>query len=187
MKTILKYVIRTSKTQLFFAIIMLLIAIIVFLSLFFKLNLSFSDQWSFWLEAYATCSIILVSVAIWYNEKKENWISSLPKKLTIFYKSKNDKGEYEDYCRIENAPLAHEGDIRNWGQSIGQTILNDQTRINFAGFFISESVLDKNKKTLNYTLTVFLKSPIAGIEKGSVIAFDDEGCLEKSSSGSSFF
>jgi hypothetical protein len=170
-----RFILKTSKTQLVFAIGLIVLAIILYCVGYFKYNLSFQGQWGNWLEAYATGSIILVSVAIWYNEKRENWIDSLPKKLNIIYRIKNKNDGWETFCEIQNAPLSHEGDIRNWGQSIGQTILNEQARISFSGFFIEGPVLDKTKNHMISTLTVYLKTPISNISKDTKIEFDDMG------------
>jgi len=168
------FILKTSKTQLVFATSLIVLVITLYCVCYKKYNLSFQEQWDNWLEAYATLSIILVSIAIWYNEKRENWIDSLPKKLNIIYKIKNIN-VWETFCEIHNAPLSHEGDIRNWGQSIGQTILNEQARISFSGFFIEGPVLDKTKNLMISTLTVYLKTPISNISKDTKIGFDDMG------------
>lgn len=44
----------------------------------------------------------------------QDWEKSLPKKLTVSFIYRG-----QEVMRCDNAYLAHEGDIRNWGQQIG--------------------------------------------------------------------
>jgi len=168
---------KTSKNQLMLAMLFVLFCFFIFIYCFVGYNMTFEKQWGGWLEAAATIGIVGISISIWYNEKCENWIDSLPKKLNIVYKLKNKDGNYIDFCFIKNAPLAHEGDIRNWGQSIGQTILNQRVSIDFAGFYIDKPVLIKDKKIREFSLTVFLHKEIEKINQGDVFEFDDNGYL----------
>lgn len=130
------------------------------------------EQWHSWLHAYITLATFTITITIWYNEKKEAWERHLPKKLNIIYQFNN-----ELFATIKNAPLTSEADIRNWGQSIGQTILNKTSRIDFTGFKVRPVYIDKQKLIVQYDLIIYLRGKIEGIEPGSIYAFNDEGNL----------
>ena len=57
---------------------------------------------------------LLVAIAIWFGELKQEWENSLPKKLTVEFLY---KGQLLMLC--EEAYLAGESDIRAWGQQVG--------------------------------------------------------------------
>jgi hypothetical protein len=173
----LHYVIKTNRLQVLIALLTVFLSFFLFFS--FKGN-GFENHWDKWLEPFLSISIIIITLSIWFNEQYEEWVKSLPKKLNITYLTKSEQnGSWEVFCKIINAPLSHEGDIRNWGQSIGQTILNKSVSIAFAGFKIEKSVVYKKEKKHQYFLTVYLQKEINGINKGDVMHFDNEGCFER--------
>jgi hypothetical protein len=167
------YPFAMSWIQFFFGLILFGLALLFFFVLDPpKLNIGLKTNWDFWLSAYIAMATLLFAVFIWYNDKRMTWRSTLPKKLNINYLHNN-----KCFCEVINAPLTGESDIRNWGQSIGQTILNGFTRINFSGFKISKPVLDYNRLFLVYQLDVYLHSKIEGINDGEVFNFNDDGNL----------
>ncbi len=178
-KKLWPFIWEISKVQIWAAIIFTLTGIVIYVICCCSCELSFTEQWSNWLEIYSTFGLIGVSIVIWYNEQKRNWVGNLPKKLDIFYIYQG-----EVFCKVENAPLSGESDIRNWGQSIGQTILQDSaTRINFSGFKTSAGKLNKKKKIVKYKHEVFLKEKFNLHGYISEFEFDDDGkLLTKSSS-----
>lgn len=179
-KNDLNFILKTSFMQLISGIGILLIGVLIWVLFFPKT--SFIEQWGIWLEAYATFSLIFISLVIWYNEKYENWISSLPKKLDIDYILKG-----EVFCTVKNAPLIHEGDIRQWGQSIAKTILNNQkVNINFSGYstsgpqkedFYLSKTDQKTMKIMKYYLKVYIREKIELVDQDDVFEFDFEGDL----------
>lgn len=164
-----------SKEQIWAAIVFTLAGIIIFIIKCCASNLTFAEQWSNWLGTYFTVGLVCISIVIWYNEQKRNWVNNLPKKLDIYYIYQG-----EVFCKVENAPLSGESDIRSWGQSIGQTILQDSaTRILFSGFKTSAGKLNKKNKTVKYTHEVFLKEKFNLGGNNDHFEFDDDGKLMK--------
>jgi hypothetical protein len=179
-QSVLKFILAVKKFQLGIVGIFIVIACILF---FFNLGKSFKEHWNSWLDIFLTISMIFLGAAIWYNEQREEWVKHLPKKLNIKYLLKV-KDKYQLHCEINNAPLTSEGDIRAWGQSIGRTILNERTNIDFNGFKIDAPKINREKKELIYELTVYLQRPIEGIatsnENGATLfIFDDSGNFVK--------
>lgn len=131
----------------------------------------FSSQWGQWLEAFLAFALVIVAVAIWLNEQREEWVKSLPKKLNIDY---NLNGE--TYCQVIGAPLIGEDDIRQWGLSIAQSCLKDKTvKILFKGFQTTPGQVNRKMKFVQYHHTIYLKEKIDGISKGAVYMFNEEG------------
>jgi hypothetical protein len=91
--------------------------IIVFLALSGKY--AFDKQWNIWIEAFSTFALIIITIVIWYNEQKEAWVDSLPKRLNVSFWIKN-----VNIMNCENAVLINESDIRAWGQQIGAQMGN---------------------------------------------------------------
>lgn len=68
-----------------------------------------------------TMLTFIAAIFIGILELREEYESNLPKLLTVQFLLQ-DKIIYE----CQNAPLAHEGDIRNWAQQIGKQMNNDK-------------------------------------------------------------
>jgi len=161
---------KTSKSQL-----ILVFVIIVVGSGFYLYNKgNFFKQWNDWIDIYISLVTLLVAAFIWSNEKKEEWKRSLPKKLDIVYLLNNDV-----HAIVKNAPLTGEADIRNWGQSIAKTILNDKANIDFSGFETAKQGPDKERGVMVYKLTIFLRQSIPGIKDITKFEFYDNGDLKK--------
>lgn len=130
--------------------------------------------WENWLEASITFMLLIVAVFIWYNEKKQDWEMALPKKLNVCYKL-DDKYN----INVINAPLASEQDIRPWGLSIAQTMLNKTLRIEFEGFEIARPEIKTDTEGRNfklYSITFFLTEKIGGLDESiKEIKFDNTG------------
>ncbi|MDY0315941.1 MAG: hypothetical protein RBR32_12770 [Bacteroidales bacterium] len=179
----LKFVWKVNKKHLI-ALLVLIGVLIFIIGCFDSFVKEFSGSYWDILEPALTLILIGISVSIWLNEQNENWRDSLSKKLNITYIIvKNKNANYEDdwFCKVYNAPLTHEGDIRHWGLSIAQTIL-EGARIDFLGFNIkkpSSSTLINKEKVMLYELEVFIKKEIEGINHGDKYEFDNKGCFIK--------
>lgn len=64
---------------------------------------------------------LLVVIAVFYRELEQDWENSLPKSLTVNF-------EYKEklVLRCEDAFLAGEADIRQWGQQIGKQMAENE-------------------------------------------------------------
>ena len=89
-----------------------------------------------------------------FNILRKQRIDDLDKKLTVVFLY--DK---KIILKCENAYLAGESDIRQWGQSIGQ-LMNKGKRLDFDPYIREESVIEqyKNKQYKHYTVTFTLHS-----------------------------
>lgn len=171
-KNFIKYLVKHKYSR--FQIILVTLAMISAIYAFLYYPQPFSVQWGKWIDIFITMSTLSIAVFVWMNEKIENWESALPKKLDITYLL-----EDRVFANVKNAPLAGDDDIRNWGQSIGQTILNRQTRIEFSGFKTEGPVRNNAKKIMQYKLTVYLFNSISGIKEGEEFYFNDDGNLSE--------
>jgi hypothetical protein len=70
--------------------------------------------WSDVLDPLVGVSTLLIAVVVWWNESRQEWRNSLPKRLTVDFVYKGRL-----VMRCEDADLASEGDIRALGQQIG--------------------------------------------------------------------
>lgn len=135
-----------------------------------------AKAWEDGLEALITTFILLVAVAVWYNEKKQDWENSLPKKLDIIYKLGGN-----EHATVKNVPLTSEQDIRPWAQSIAQTVLNKAVPIHFSGFRLEKPNKSKDKKYMLYKIELYLIQEIQGLkglgESFKHREFDDNGQL----------
>jgi len=167
---------KFSKVQLITIGLSFLTWLIVFLTCLTHYSLSFPDQWELWMEAFVTFNIVFLAVFIGYNEQRQDWENSLPKKLNVEYKLNEDVV----FCTVINAPLSSESDIRTWATSIAGTILNKQVYIKFSGFFMHKPRVNKKKGMMIYDLDIFIDEPIKGMEDAKIVFFDN-GELDKSS------
>jgi hypothetical protein len=157
---------KTSKVQ----IIMAIISVVAGLSYYIYSKEPFSVQWNRWLNTFITGATLTLAIAIWFNEKRQEWKKQLSKKLDIYYML-----DGKICATVKNAPLTGEGDIRQWGQSIGQTILNKKVSIDFTGFKTESLGLDKKRKVMRYQLVVYLLKGIEGITNENPYEFSEDG------------
>ncbi len=175
-KGLWRFLWKFSKVQLITIGLSFLTWLIVFLTCLIHYSLSFPDQWELWMEAFVTFNIVFLAVFIGYNEQRQDWENSLPKKLNVEYKFNKDVV----FCTVINAPLSSESDIRTWATSIAGTILNKKVHINFSGFFMHKPRVNKKKGMMIYDLDIFIDKPIKGMEDAKIVFFDN-GELDKNS------
>jgi hypothetical protein len=131
-------------------------------------------MWQSWMEPFLAFSTITIAIFIWYNEKKQDWESALPKKLDVYFQHQ-DKVIYQ----VRNAPLAGDDDIRQWGQQIGRQM--NKGDLLFNGFKVegpNRETYKAGKDVMRYTLTVWLQN----IEEGKTEKtwhYDDDGRLRE--------
>ncbi|MDD5037492.1 MAG: hypothetical protein PHE55_22420 [Methylococcaceae bacterium] len=70
--------------------------------------------WNNFLDPIVGLGTLFTAIAVWFGEMNQDWLSSLPKQLTVefYYQGRL-------FMRCENADLASEADIRALGQQIG--------------------------------------------------------------------
>ncbi len=74
------------------------------------------NWWIKWFDPVIGLSTFIVAIVIWLMNTAKYWEDSLDKKLSVVYKESGGR----TVIQIENAFLAHEGDIRQWGQTLGR-------------------------------------------------------------------
>ncbi len=160
----IKSIFKFNKRQVIFVLLIIIISGIVY----FIKKAPFLDQWANWIDPLSALSIIIISIFVWFNEQKKNYIERLPKKLDVIYMEKKGN-DFIEHCRIENAPLSSEADIRSWGQSLAQTVISDKIgRIDFIGFETSAGKLDKKQRVYKYTHTIYLEKPFTITHKNYI-------------------
>jgi hypothetical protein len=101
------YMIRERRGVLAVAVVVPLVALIAL-----GMDWSRLARWETW-SIVISVSTLVVGIAIFRGEAVENWEFRLPKRLTVYLLH---QGKVCMVCRL--APLAHEGDIRTWGQQL---------------------------------------------------------------------
>ena len=84
-------------------------------------------HWIF-LERLAVAGTLLVTGSLWLRGLCAEWEESLPKRLDVIFLF-GDDNEEKMVCR--GAFLAHQADIRNWGQQIGSQMAKGDRKLAF--------------------------------------------------------
>lgn len=162
---------RTTRTQMIFVVFLVGFCLLFFPR--FSNYLGLPDIWQNWGEVCLALVTVSVAVFIWYNEKKQDWENSLPKKLDVSFVH-----ESKDFYRVKNAPLASENDVRQWGQSIGQQ-MNDGKPLSFTGFYTEAPRRAKNSAgdpITQYEVRIWLQK-IDPDKQPTEWVYDDDGRL----------
>ncbi|MEZ5591827.1 MAG: hypothetical protein R3F53_14385 [Gammaproteobacteria bacterium] len=109
----LHYAVGKNKTPLIligFLVFIILVSWLIAPTFTNDLNTDWSDK----VDPAISIITLIVAIAIWWQESSENWINSLPKKLTVRFIY---QGKVVMLCK--RAYLSGEGDIRPLGQQIG--------------------------------------------------------------------
>ncbi|CAN5562641.1 hypothetical protein BH10ACI1_BH10ACI1_11130 [soil metagenome] len=129
-------------------------------------------MWQSWMEAFLAFATIIIAFLIGYNEKRQDWEDTLPKRLNACFDFNG-----EAVFTVENAPLAGSDDIRQWGQQIGLQ-MNNNERLSFCGFKVEGPELETDENSnpkMQYKLTVWLQEKPN--ENSKTWKYDDEGKL----------
>ncbi len=101
-----------------------LIAIIVFLGIWYGLDDDHTNIFWEWIDPVAGIMTFITTLAIFWFQARKNWEDSLEKMLTVEYIYTGGENELL-IAKIENAYLAGESDVRQWAQSLGQQIMGN--------------------------------------------------------------
>ncbi len=89
-----------------------------------------NTSWWIWLEPITGIATLAVAGIVWLGEAMQDWESGLPKRLTVHFTyspdPKNKNPAPREVMRCEDAYLASEADIRQWGQQIGGQMGDDR-------------------------------------------------------------
>jgi len=133
-------------------------------------------MWQNWMEPFLAFGTILIAVFIWLNEKRQDWENNLPKKLNASFAY----DEKQVFYQVENAPLAGDDDVRQWGQQLGRQMHGGD--LSFKGFNVKGPARDTDsngKYVMRYELTVWLQKADESIKKKTWIYGDDGKFLEE--------
>lgn len=143
---------KQSLWQSIIGAIVIAIAIIFFFYRPITLHMGISQKWNSWLEAYISLATLLIAVLIWYNEKRQDCIISMPKRLTVHFLYQK---KYIMTCH--EAYLASEGDIRAWGQQIGGQMA-EHNYLSFYPYITQKKpILSDDKTYMMYEVFFYLK------------------------------
>jgi hypothetical protein len=163
---------RSTKWQIVLTIILAVLFVALVLRSLAQ-SRSFNEIWQGWMDPFLAVSTVTVAIFIWINEKRQDWENALPKKLDVHFVLGG-----EAFYRVENAPLASDDDIRQWGQQIGQQ-MNDNERLAFNGFKLAGPHRERDSAgnhIMRYHLTVWLHD-IGRDKKKKIWQYDDDGRL----------
>lgn len=163
---------RSTKWQIVLTI-MLAVLFVLFLLKSLSRSDNFSAIWQGWMDPFLAISTVIIAIFIWLNEKRQDWENALTKKLDVYFMLGG-----EAFYQVENAPLASDDDIRQWGQQIGQQ-MNNNERLSFNGFKLAGPNRERDsagKDIMRYELTVWLHD-IGSNKTRKVWHYDDDGRL----------
>jgi hypothetical protein len=168
------YIIKKNWVQ-FLSALSFIIGGVWLLCYFGGFYTSVSEHWSKWLEPYLSVALIVIALFIWYNEQREEWLKSLPKRLNSSYWIKDIM-----IMESKNVVLINESDIRAWGQQIGAQMGNERQlsfELHFEIINPRKPIKIHGQKVLLYELKMFLKTPpsFIGLNKE---AFDSSKTLK---------
>ena len=163
----LYFITKNRKSINFIFGTFLIIATILWVNFTTKKELLFNDidsWWGGWGDPILGVSTFLIALVIWLTNIAKDWEERLDKKVSVSYLLVSDNNR--EVIRCENAFLAHEGDIRNWGQSLGQQTIGKNTQNRLVYFDYSNTIkMDSPEVVKNnsefykhYTATFFLKN-----------------------------
>lgn len=164
--TLFTYVWKTGKTAILLFGLILLAGLIIFMTQLCRTDDGLIVQWNMWLAPYVSFTTVLITIFIWFIEKKRAFRDQLPKKLNVTYLCGADRWE------VQNAPLTDEADIRQWGQSFAQAELNNNERLALSGFKLVGRA--NNTDHTRYFFEIYLKHPLKAMIN-TAIKFDDFG------------
>jgi len=101
----------------------------------------YKSWWGDWFDPILGFSTFLVAMVIWLTNLAKEWEEKIDKKLTVIYKYDN-----REIFRCKKAYLAHEGDIRNWGQTLGRLAIGKGNDGRDYYFKYSSSRFEKSEK-----------------------------------------
>jgi hypothetical protein len=107
--------------------------------------------WNGRLDPFSGTLTFILAFVIYIQNTINQWEDDLPKKLTVHFKY-NDK--YVLTCH--EAYLAAEGDIRAWGQQIGQQMTSG-TYLNFFPYLDNKKPVPLGNKFMLYEVTFYLR------------------------------
>ena len=116
-----KFLFLVTKRALWVEIVGIIVFVLAVLFWLYKTNDdafdcgNFKSWWGNWLDPFTGLSTFLVALIIWVLNRAKDWEDRLPKLLTVRYMLNR-----RVVILCENATLAHESDIRNWGQTLGR-------------------------------------------------------------------
>ncbi len=118
--------------------------------------------WNAWGDPFIGLSTFLVAIVIWLTNIAIDWENRLDKKLTVTYKY-GDK----EVVKCKKAYLAHEGDIRNWGQTLGRLAVGNSSddrdysfKYNSSKFERKDSVVKKGMYFFKHFDAIFFLSEL---------------------------
>ncbi len=117
------YLFMLSKSKLYLVLITVMMILIVMLNHW--VDTKWDNVYVKFIDPFLGLTTVIIALLIWYSQMKINWRSSLPKRLTVHFKYKEEviMSCYEAY-------LSGESDIRAWSQQIGRQ-MNDNVNLDF--------------------------------------------------------
>jgi len=131
-----------------------------------------SLHWSF-LEPVIGVATLAVAAGIWIGERKQDYVESLPKQLTVVFLYPPDpptNARHRVAMVCERAYLAGESDIRAWSQQLGGQMVGNQ-QLSFSPFIAVEPGRldwDAGQAVLHYSSVFELLHLPDGVGKSTV-------------------
>ncbi len=102
------------------------------------------------LQSYLSVGTLLVAIAVWYGEVRNEWESGLQNRMSVFFFY---EGRPVIVCRY--VWLAGEGDMRAWGQQVARQTIEGQKQLDFSpdiDFKKSLAVWTDGKPCMHYSV-----------------------------------
>jgi len=112
--------------RLYFGALAILLCVLAILS---AVGIEMTTVGKFWtdhFDPFAGMAVLIVAVAIWFGEIRQDWYDSLPCRLTVVFQH-GDEGAVREVMRCERAGLSSVGEMRALGQQIGAQMVGERT------------------------------------------------------------
>jgi hypothetical protein len=84
------------------------------------------EFWTNHLDPFVGMAVLIVAMALWFGEVRQDWRASLPCRLTVVFCHSGDGKHEREVMRCERAGLASESDMRALGQQIGAQMVGER-------------------------------------------------------------
>lgn len=172
----LRFLLKQTGTVVTLVIVgIFLLALLFFVLQQPALGADWKDLYADYIDPWIAIGTLLAAGAIWIHTQIVEFRASWPQKMHVVYALFDwEKEQWTVHAEILNAPLSGEADLRNWAQSIAQTVMQ-AGRISFTGFQIKPGRrIAKARKTIHYIL-FFLDEPFPKEARTGSYRYHDSG------------
>ncbi len=117
--------VRESRGVYFVAMLTFLLVLVVLSATGIEMTTA-GKFWTDHIDPFVGMAVLIVAMALWFGEIRQDWHASLPCRLTVVFRH-GDGVDAREVMRCERAGLSGEGEMRALGQQIGAQMVGERT------------------------------------------------------------